>query len=116
MPTFKSYLTGFITSVALTLLAYALITIHINSHHKTFSHPFLLYSVISLAIIQLVIQLAYFLHLNKGENSRWNLIIFTSTIAIILILVIGSVWIMDHLNYNMSPQQQQDYMNNSDGL
>jgi cytochrome o ubiquinol oxidase operon protein cyoD len=107
MPTFKSYLTGFIISMCLTLAAYFAVVSRAGGA---------LLIILGLAIAQLIVQLTFFLHLNKGEDSRWNLVVFASTVSIILILVIGSIWIMDHLNYNMSPQQQNDYINGQDGI
>jgi cytochrome o ubiquinol oxidase operon protein cyoD len=116
MPTFKSYLTGFVLSVALTLLAFYFVTAHISSGHILYSHNFLTVATLALALVQAVIQMLFFLHLNKGENARWNLAVFGSTVCIILILVIGSIWIMGHLNYNMTPQDMNTYMINYDNI
>src|SRR5271154_1342220 len=114
----KSYITGYISSVLLTLAAYALIEIHITSLHETFSHPFLTVAILVLAVVQLIVQLIFFLHLGGGPEGRWNLVIFGPTLAIVLILVVGSLWIMNHLNYNMmaSPTQMNAYIQSQDGI
>jgi cytochrome o ubiquinol oxidase operon protein cyoD len=114
----KSYIIGFISSILLTLAAYTLIEIHINSAHETFSHPFLTFAILTLAVIQFIVQIIFFLHIGRGPDSRWNLAIFVSTLAIVLILVIGSIWIMNHLNYNMmaSPSQMNAYIQSQDGI
>ena len=109
MPTFKSYFTGFLTSIVLTLTAYFAVVNHLASGQL------LIGGIIVLALVQCAIQLIYFLHLGKGQNSQWNVIVFFSTFAIILILVIGSIWIMNHLNYNMTPQDINNYMNDQGG-
>jgi len=116
--TLKSYIVGYISSIILTLAAYALIEIHINSAHETFSHPFLTFAILTLAIAQFIVQAIFFLHLTSEKGSRWNLVVFGSTLAIILILVVGSIWIMNHLNYNMmaSPSQMNAYIQSQDGL
>ena len=116
--TLKSYVIGFISSVVLTLAAYILIEIHVNSAHETFSHPFLTFAFITLAVIQLIIQLVFFLHLGNETGPRWNLVVFGSTVAIVMLLVVGSIWIMNHLNYNMmaSPDQMNTYIQSQDGL
>lgn len=107
MPTFKSYITGFILSAALTLLAYfAVVNNALNA--------LLLISV--LAIAQLFVQMIFFLHLNKGSDRGWNLAVFASTVSIILILVAGSLWIMNHLNYNMTGAQMDNYMIKSEQM
>lgn len=106
MGTFKSYLTGFVLSIALTLVAYFAV---VNHYHIA------ALAILVLAIIQLLVQMIFFLHLGKGEDATWNLVVFFSATAIILILVIGSIWIMNHLNYNMTPQDINNYMNDQGG-
>ncbi len=116
MATFKSYFTGFITSIILTLVAYYFVHGHTISHHHMYAHSFLIWMVLILAITQLVVQLIFFLHLGKGQDSNWNLVVFFSTLSIVLILVIGSLWIMNHLNYNMTPTEMNNYMMKSEGM
>src|SRR5437868_6153055 len=97
--TFKTYLTGFILSIILTLVAFYLVIAHI------FIGGVLVVVLIGFALVQMMIQLLFFLHLGQESNPRWNLIMFFSTIGIILTVVIGSLWIMSHLNYRMMPTQ-----------
>ena len=107
MPTYKSYIIGFALSLALTLVAYFAVVNQV---------PVTLWVVTGLALIQLVVQLIFFLHLGQGEDGHWNLVTLISTISIVFILVIGSLWIMHHLNYNMTPGQMNDYMLKSEGM
>jgi len=107
MPTFKSYLTGFILSIALTLIAYFAVTNHA---------PSVILVILSLAIVQFIIQLIFFLHITQGPDKQWNLVVFISTLSIVLIVVVGSIWIMDHLNYNMTPSQMNDYVIKTEGI
>src|SRR5713226_939630 len=93
--TLKSYVIGFISSIVLTLAAYTLVQVHVNSLHETISHEVLLPAIMVLAVFQLLIQLIYFLHLNKESGPRWNLFVFLSTAAIVLVVVVGSIWIMN---------------------
>ncbi len=109
MPTFKNYLIGFISSIILTITAFALVEIHVASRHRTLSHPLLIGVILTLAMGQLVIQLCYFLHLGD-KSKRWNLTFFISTLGIILLVVVGSLWIMYALNFNMTPQQVNQYL------
>lgn len=53
------------------------------------------------ALIQIVVHLIYFLHLNISSEHQWNLIAFIFAAMIITILVAGSFWIMLYLNYNL---------------
>ena len=54
-----------------------------------------------LALIQSVVQLVFFIDVWKEEGIRWNLIFFVSTVTIIFIVIFFSIWIINHLNYNM---------------
>ena len=84
MQTLKSYITGFLLSIALTLSAYFVVTNHASNA---------LIIILLLAIIQLCVQLIFFLHVGKGEDGHWNIVTLFSTIAIVLILVVGTIWI-----------------------
>jgi cytochrome o ubiquinol oxidase operon protein cyoD len=97
--TLKSYITGFILSIALTLAAYFAVANHLLTGTTVIAF------ILGLAMIQLVVQLLFFLHMGQEKKPRWNLLFFLSFISIIAIVVIASLWIMAHLNYNMSPDQ-----------
>ncbi|MCE2705921.1 MAG: cytochrome o ubiquinol oxidase subunit IV [Proteobacteria bacterium] len=93
--TTKSYIIGFILSIILTVIPYYLVVNHILASEMS-------YIVISVfAILQLLVQLVFFLHLGGESKPHWNLIAFVFTLFIIGILVTGSLWIMYNLNYNM---------------
>lgn len=104
-----SYISGFVLSVGLTLTAYLAVSRHayIGWH--------LFYAVLLLAIIQLVVQMVFFLHIGKGPNKRWNIVSLALMVIIVLIVVVGSVWIMHNLNYRMTPQEMDKYMRAQDG-
>ena len=98
----KSYTIGFVLSILLTLIAYVIAAKQIVSGWG------LIYILLILAIVQLFVQLVFFLHLNTQSKSRWNLVVLTFAAMVVLIVVGGSLWIMKHLNYshdNLSPQQ-----------
>jgi cytochrome o ubiquinol oxidase operon protein cyoD len=56
---------------------------------------------VGMALLQILVQLVYFLHMNSSSEGSWNLIAFIFTVLIVAILVVGSLWIMFHLNTNM---------------
>jgi cytochrome o ubiquinol oxidase subunit IV len=107
--TLKSYVTGFIWSLALTLVAYALVV------QRTFSNRILIAVVIGLALVQFMIQLLFFLHLGRETKPRWKLFVFLFMVMVVAILVFGSLWIMANLNYRMTPTQVNTYLNNQGG-
>lgn len=63
--------------------------------------------------VQLYIQSRYFLHLDDTSDvPRWRLVSYVFTWLMLLIIVLGSLWVMNNLNYNMmmSPTDMTDYM------
>lgn len=110
-----TYILGFVLSLALTLAGYLLVKSHIANHHLSPSDTFMTAVLPLLAIIQLFAQLIFFLHLDKESKPRWNLLVLSFAALIVLVIVVGSLWIMYHLNYNMTPQQQNDYLLKQDG-
>jgi len=103
----KSYIIGFILSVVLTLAAYLLVYVHISTSHSGFTHQFIIPILITLAVAQLFVQLFFFLHMGRERGPRWNLTVFIMFISLILLIIISSLWIMYHLNYNMNPQEME---------
>ncbi|MBI5798725.1 MAG: cytochrome C oxidase subunit IV family protein, partial [Candidatus Yonathbacteria bacterium] len=62
----------------------------------------LVYVAVGFALAQLLIQVVFFLHLHKKSKPHWNLIVFIFTFFIVAVLVVGSLWVMYNLNYNMT--------------
>ena len=102
-----SYISGFILSILLTIGAYVAVTQH------TFTGVVLIAMIVGLAIAQVLIQLFFFLHLGRETRPRWKLAVLLFMLVVLGILVFGSLWIMQNLNYNMmSPEQMNVYMIN----
>ena len=95
--TLKSYLIGFAASLLLTMASFFLVIT------KYLSGRSLIYAVICLAIAQAACQLRFFLHLGQEAKPRWETLIFYFMLLILLIIVIGSLWIMYDLNERMMP-------------
>ena len=93
--TTRSYVIGFILSVILTLIPFGLVM------YPAFSSSVLLMAIIGLALLQILVQLGFFLHMNTKADEGWNMLALVFTVLIIAILVVGSMWIMFHLNSNM---------------
>lgn len=97
-----SYIVGFILSIILTLSAYFLVV------NKLLSGNTLVGAIVFLAVLQLLVQLVFFLHLGRESGPRWNLFMFLSMLLIVAIVVVGSLWIMHNLDYHMMPPEQVD--------
>jgi len=94
--TMTPYVIGFLLSLVFTVIPYYLVV------YKSFSAHILLGWIIAFAFLQMAIQLIFFLHLGREKKPRFNLFFLTSTGGIILLVVVGSIWIMAHLSHHMS--------------
>ena len=93
--TVKSYIVGFIISLVLTIIPFLIVANHWLSNNAS-------YMTIGLfALAQLFIQLVFFLHLSFKSSAKWNLNVFLFTLVVVLILVLGTLWIMVNLDYFM---------------
>ncbi|MDB5187256.1 MAG: cyoD [Candidatus Saccharibacteria bacterium] len=111
-----SYSIGFLSSIILTVIAYAVV---VHDVFTDFWSPAAIAIILAvLASLQLVIQLLFFLHLGDEEKPRWKLLSFIFAFIILGIVVFGSLWIMFDLNARMmmSPEDMIKYMNRQTGL
>ncbi len=107
----KSYTAGFLLSLALTFEAYLLAT------NKTFSITTITITVLALAIVQLLVQLFFFLHFDRATKKSWNIVVFLFMALVVSIVVFGSLWIMKNLDYHMqSPADTEQYLKDNEGL
>jgi len=106
----RGYIFGFAGSIVLTVAAYLLVIGHASTNGG------LLPALVLLAMVQFAVQLVFFLHLNTRTQQRWRLHMLGAMVIVVLILVIGSLWIMGNLNARMTPAQKQQYMSAQGGL
>ena len=97
-------------SILLTVIPYLIVV------NQLLTGWILVMAIAEVAVIQLLVQLVFFLHLGNESKPRWKLVVFLSTVSIILIIVIGSMWIMTHLDYNMTPKQMSEYLIQDEGI
>lgn len=93
----KSYLIGFILSLVLTGLSFGLVMSGVVPKHIAIP------GLIGLCVVQLLVQLVYFLHLGASKSQRENVTTFVFTVLIIFIIVGGSAWVLHNMNANMMP-------------
>jgi len=108
-----SYITGFVMAVVLTIAAYFTVTRH------AFPPTTIVTIIVGLAIAQLLVQLLFFLHMGQESKPRWNLVAFLFMLLVLLIVVVGSLWIMGNLNYNMTqgtPKQINQSITHDEGI
>jgi len=93
----KSYLIGFALSVVLTAGAFWLGT------RDGLPIADKIGGVAVLAIVQILVHLVYFLHMNTSSKQRWNVTAFAFTVVILAIVVGGNLWVMHNSNVLMMP-------------
>lgn len=108
--TLKSYSIGFAASVGMTLLAYGLVV------QNSIDKQTIVVIVAFLAIMQFVVQAFYFLHLDSETKQKWKLTAFLFMLLVVVILVFGSILIMNDLNYRMTPQEMENYLKDQGGI
>lgn len=90
--TFKSYTTGFLFSIVLTIIPIAVV---MSGWVQGVVNTLVL---MAAAVLQFVVQLIYFMHLREEKKPRYNLVSLILGLIILLLVVAGSMWIM---LYNM---------------
>jgi cytochrome o ubiquinol oxidase operon protein cyoD len=109
--TLSSYIAGFVLSLATTIAAYVVVT------EKLYSKNGIIAAIAILAVAQFIVQMLFFMHLGQEKKPRWKLLALVFMTGVVMIIVLGSLWIMNHLDYNMmSSKQMQQYMDSQDGL
>jgi cytochrome o ubiquinol oxidase subunit IV len=93
---FRSYATGFILSLVLTAIPFALVM------HGTLSRAATVFAVFSAAFVQVLVHLHYFLHMDASSRARWNVLALLFAVLIMVLIVGGTIWIMYNLNYRLS--------------
>ncbi len=97
---YKPVILGFFLSFILT---YALYRIADRDH---LSGTLFTVSIFGLAIFQSLIQLVLFMQVGLESRPHWVSISLFFAIAVILIIIGGSIWIMYNLNYNLMPMSK----------
>ena len=64
--------------------------------------------LVTFGVAQLLTQLFFFLHIGTRSQPRTNLIAFVFTLFILVLLVGGSLWIMQNLKHNMAPSSAME--------
>jgi len=96
--TLRGYLTGFVLSVVLTVIPFWLVM------GNTLSSSGLTALVILLiGAVQMVVHMIYFLHMSPSAEGGWNMLALIFTVIVVVIALVGSLWVMYHLDANMMP-------------
>lgn len=96
--TFSGYMTGFVLSVILTVIPFWLVMGKVIEGRTTAVMVLGLF-----AVLQILVHMYYFLHMNSKIEAGWTLISTIFTVVFVAIGVAGTLWVMYHMNANMMP-------------
>ena len=105
--TMGSYMIGFGLSVFLTAIPFWLVMSGVIEN-KTVTG----FLVMGFALVQIVVHMVYFLHMNSKSEGGWTVMAMLFTVVVIVITLSGSLWVMYHLNANMMPTMTPEAMKN----
>jgi cytochrome o ubiquinol oxidase operon protein cyoD len=57
--------------------------------------------LVVLAIAQMGVHLVFFLHITSGPDNTNNVLALAFGVLIVFLVMIGTIWIMSHMNANM---------------
>lgn len=88
---------GFVISLLLTLASFGMVM------SGKFPASVTLTVIVTLAVLQIIAQMHFFLHLDNSPSQRWNVMALIYTLIIIVFLVAGTLWIMYNTEIRMMP-------------
>ncbi|WP_136068813.1 cytochrome o ubiquinol oxidase subunit IV [Modicisalibacter radicis] len=91
----RSYVIGLIASLVLTVIPFALVMT------GAFSTLTTVLTIVVTAVFQIAVQLVLFMHLNAKADEGWKLASMVFTVAILILIIGGSIWIMRQLHANV---------------
>jgi len=60
-------------------------------------------ALVVFAIAQMGVHLVFFLHITSGPDNTNNVLALAFGVLIVLLIMVGTLWIMANLNANMAP-------------
>jgi len=108
--TTASYIVGFVLSLIFTAIPYYMVV------NKTVTGRALVATLLGFAIWQMLIQIFFFLHLGRGPKPFYNVVFFVSTVGIIVMVTVGSIFIINHLQANMAPMDTTKKLAQDEGI
>jgi cytochrome o ubiquinol oxidase operon protein cyoD len=91
-----SYLVGFVLAVVLTAIPFYLVATHALPPAR------IMYVIAAAAVLQILVHLRFFLHLNFTTTPKENLLAIAFTSVLLFLMVGGSLWIMIDLHSRMA--------------
>jgi cytochrome o ubiquinol oxidase subunit IV len=94
------YLVGLALATLITVVAFFI------SETTLVWQPSIPIALFVLAIAQMGVHLVFFLHITTGPDNENNVLALAFGVLIVALLIVGTLWIMYHLNHNMVPMDR----------
>lgn len=94
----QDYITGFILAVILTAIPFFLVMSGVFESGRLTA-----FLVLVCAVAQIIVHMVYFLHMSPKAEGGWMVISLVFTMIVLVIAVVGTVWVMYHMDANMMP-------------
>ncbi|WP_343526441.1 cytochrome o ubiquinol oxidase subunit IV [Sphingomonas sp.] len=91
----RSYAVGLVAAAILTAASFGLVQSDIVWG------PAVPAALVALAIGQMGVHLVFFLHITTGPDNTNNVLALLFGVLIVALVLLGSIWIMGHLNHNL---------------
>jgi cytochrome o ubiquinol oxidase operon protein cyoD len=91
-------MTGFLLSIILTAIPFWLVMAKVIS-----DRPTAVMVLGAFAVVQILVHMFYFLHMNGKVEGGWTLLSTIFTVVFVAIAIAGTLWVMFHMNTNMMP-------------
>ena len=99
----REYVIGFLLSVLLTAIPFALVMT------DAFADPRVTAGIVTaMAMVQIVVHMIYFLHMNTKSEGGWTFIALVFTLTLVVVTLVGSIWVMYHMDQNMMPMSPHE--------
>jgi cytochrome o ubiquinol oxidase operon protein cyoD len=96
----RSYLIGLGLATLLTIVSFFI------ARTTLVWQPSIPVALAVLAIAQMGVHLVFFLQITTGPDNVNNVMALAFGVLIVLLIIAGSLWIMEHMNHNMMPMDQ----------
>lgn len=96
--TMRDYVTGFVLAVILTAIPFAVVMSGGIGTERTTA-----FLVLICAVAQIIVHMVYFLHMSPKAEGGWTVISLVFTLIVLVIAIVGTIWVMYHMDSNMMP-------------
>ena len=86
------YLVGFGLAIVLTLISFGIVVAGMQPKYVA------VIGLVVAAVLQILVHLHYFLHLDRSKDQLWNVLSIAFTALIVFIFIAGTVWVIFTLN------------------